>query len=397
MADLPDSPIPVAYIDDTGIHAPDFPTVHEAVKGIFRGIYGQDIYLEPDSQDGQFAAILARGFHDCNSMAVSVYNAFSPSTAQGNGLASVVKINGIKKAVATYSSVDLVIIGQAGTEITDGYATDENGNHWNLPAIVVIPPAGEVTVTATAAVLGATRAQKNTITGIGTPTRGWQSVNNPFAAVEGAPVEKDATLRRRQTVSTALPSLTVLDGIVGSVASLDGVTRYKPYENDTNLIDENGIPPHSISLVVEGGDAQAIADSIMAKKTPGSGTYGTTQLTSVDVYGLAHTISFFRPSEVPISVAFTLKAFPGYTETIERAIKQAIADYLNSLDIGEMVYAMRVYVPASLANANRTYEIIPNTLMIARDGGTPAAADLAIAFNEAASCSIDDIAIKVTR
>jgi len=388
---------PICIIDETGIHAPDFPTVLNWLKDQYRGIYGQDVYLENDSQDGQLVSIFARAIHDCNSAAVAVYNAFSPNTAQGTGLSSVVKINGIGRALPSYSSVDLVIIGQAGTTITNGYATDINNAQWNLPETVVIPPSGTITVTATAASVGTVRAQANTITGIGTPTRGWQSVNNLEAATDGAPVESDAALRRRQTVSTALPSLTVLDGIVGSVASLDGVTRYKAYENDTSLTDANGIPSHTISLVVEGGDAQAIADAVMAKKTPGSGTYGTTKMTSVDVYGLAHTISFFRPTDVPISVAFTLKAFPGYTATIERAIKQAIADYINGLDIGEKVYAMRVYVPVALANAaaGGKYEILPNTLMIARDHGTPAAADIAIAFNEAAMCSVDDINITV--
>lgn len=388
---------PICTIDETGIHAPDFPTVLNWLKDQYRGIYGQDVYLENDSQDGQLVSIFARAIHDCNSAAIAVYNAFSPNTAQGTGLSSVVKINGIARALPSYSSVDLVIVGQAGTTITNGHANDINNAQWNLPETVVIPPSGTITVTAIAASVGTVRAQAGTITGIGTPTRGWQSVTNPEAATDGAPVESDAALRRRQTVSTALPSRTVLDGIVGSVASLDGVTRYKPYENDTSLTDANGIPSHSISLVVEGGDAQAIADAIMMKKTPGSGTYGTTQMTSVDVYGLSHTISFFRPTDVPISVAMTVKAFPGYTTAIEAAIRQAIVDHINGLDIGEKVFVTRLYVPATLANTGtgRTYEILPNTLLIARDGGAPSAIDIAIAFNEAAMCSVDDINITV--
>jgi uncharacterized phage protein gp47/JayE len=119
----------------------------------------------------------------------------------------------------------------------------------------------------------ATYRSFGTINQIATPARGWQSVTNPADAAEGAPVEKDPVLRQRQTVSTALPSLTVLDGIIGAVANVPGVTRYVAYENDTSAADANGIPSHSISLVVEGGDATAIANAIAAKKTPGSGTY----------------------------------------------------------------------------------------------------------------------------
>ncbi len=388
---------PICTIDDTGIHAPDFPTVLNWLKDQYRGIYGQDVYLENDSQDGQLVGIFARAIHDCNSACVSVYNSFSPSTAQGTGLSSVVKINGIARALPSYSSVDLVLVGQTGTTITNGNVSDTNNQQWNLPETVVIPPSGEITVTATADAVGAIRAQSGTITNIGTPTRGWQSVINPLAAVEGAPVESDADLRRRQSVSTALPSLTVLDGIVGSVASLNGVTRYKPYENDTGMTDANGVPSHSISLVVEGGDAQAIADAIMAKKTPGTGTFGTTQVSSVDAFGISHLISFFRPTIVPVSVSMQLKAFSGYTTSIEAAIKQSVVDYIKSLDISDMVSVSRLYAPATLYNGSnsRTFEIQPNTLMIARDGDPVAASDIVMAFNEAADCVIDDVQIVI--
>ena len=388
---------PICTIDDKGINAPDFPAVLNWLKDQYRGIYGQDVYLENDSQDGQLVGIFARAIHDCNSACVSVYNSFSPSTAQGTGLSSVVKINGIARALPAFSSVDLVLVGQAGTTITNGNVSDTNNQQWNLPETVVIPPSGEITVTATADAVGAIRAQSGTITNIGTPTRGWQSVTNPLAAVEGSPVESDADLRRRQSVSTALPSLTVLDGIVGSVASLNGVTRYKPYENDTSLTDANGVPSHSIALVVEGGDAQAIADAIMAKKTPGTGTYGTTQVSSVDAFGISHLISFFRPTIVPVSVSMRLKAFTGYTTTIEAEIKQSVVDYIKSLDISDMVSVSRLYAPATLYNGSnsRTFEIQPNTLMIARDGDPVAASDIVMAFNEAADCGVDDVQIVI--
>ena len=118
---------------------------------------------------------------------------------------------------------------------------------------MVIGRSGEVTVTARAEDIGEIRAAAGDIRNIVTPTRGWQSVNNPTAAIPGAPVETDAELRRRQAVSTALPSLTVFDGTVGAVAQVAGVLRFRGYENDTSVTDDNGLPPHSISLVVEGG------------------------------------------------------------------------------------------------------------------------------------------------
>ena len=66
----------LAYIDDTGIHLPDYPTVLDHVKGIMHDIYGDDLYIEADSQDGQLCAAFASMMHDTYALCGDVYNAF---------------------------------------------------------------------------------------------------------------------------------------------------------------------------------------------------------------------------------------------------------------------------------------------------------------------------------
>ena len=102
-------------------------------------------------------------------------------------------------------------------------------------------------------------------------------------------------LRERQAVSTALPSLTVFEGTLGAVATVEGVTRWRGYENDTNVEDDNGLPPHSICLVVEGGDAQSIADAIAVKKTPSCYTHGDVEVLTRDEMGVPNHIRFITP------------------------------------------------------------------------------------------------------
>lgn len=205
----------LATIDETGLHLPDYPTVLEDVKARFRGIYGDDLYLGPDSQDGQLCAVFALALHDAYTLAGSVYNAYSPATAQGTGLSRMVKINGLRRKPSGRSTVDLRLVGQAGTVIRGGMAGDAAGKRWLLPDEVAIPQSGEITVTATAEESGDIRAAAGDIVKILTPARGWQSVGNPAAALPGAAVETDAELRRRQAISTALPSLTVFEGTPG--------------------------------------------------------------------------------------------------------------------------------------------------------------------------------------
>ncbi|WP_341785572.1 baseplate J/gp47 family protein [Serratia ureilytica] len=384
-----------ATVTASGISAPDYQTILNTLTGYFQQIYGDDVYLEPDSKDGQMLAIYALGIHDVNNMAIAVYNSFSPATAQGRGLASNVKINGISVTPASRSTADVRIVGQVGTLITNGTVRDSNGISWSLPTVVVIGIDGTVTVTATCQIDGAVVAPAGSITEIGTPTRGWQSVTNPAAATAGRKVETDAELRQRQSKSVAIPSLTVLDGIMGAVATLPGVERYRGYENDTSVADANGLPPHSISLVVAGGDAAAIAKTIATKKTPGGGTYGTTTISVTDKYGIVHPISFFRPTTVDIYARVEIKALQGYTSAVGEEIRTAVAAYINEIEIGDPVYLTRLFLPANLNGSadSATFDI--TDLQIGTSPGSLAPANVVIGFNAVAACAPANVEVVV--
>lgn len=383
-----------AQITDAGISAPSYADILESLKASYRSIYGSDAYLEADSQDGQWIAIQARAIHDSNSTAIAVYNSFSPSTAKGAGLSSVVKINGIARQVASRSTADVKIVGEVGRQIDNGQIGD--GVHrWNLPAVVIIPPAGEIVVTATCAVEGAISAAAGTLTTILTPTFGWQSVTNDAPATEGAPVETDAQLRIRQTKSTALSAETPLEAVEAGVAAVPGVTKLRVYENDTSVPDADGISAHSVAVVVEGGDAQAIGGIIFAKKGPGTGTYGSTTVNVPDAYGVPKSVKFSRPSVQQIKVSVDLHPLTGYASTVGEKVVAALAAYINGLVIGADVYTNRLYTPANLPVSDpdsETFEI--DAIQIAKVGDAFGTANIVIAFDEIAQ--IDPANITLT-
>lgn len=387
-----------ATVTASGISAPDYQTILSTITEYFQQIYGTDAYLEPDSKDGQMVALVALAVHDANNTAIQVYSSFSPSSGMADALTRNVKINGITRKAATSSTVDLTLTGTAGVTITNGSVKDANAVTWNLPASVTIGVGGSVTVTAVCANSGAVAAVAGSITRINTPTRGWTAVSNSNAATIGAPAETDAQLRIRQSQSVAIPALTPFEAVDGAIANVAGVTRHKLYENDSGAVDSNGLPAHSIAAIVDGGDAAAIAQVIRGKKGQGVSTYGSTTITVPDKYDNPHPISFSRSVNVPIYVAITLKVFTGYTTQIGEQIKQAIADYINNLTIGDDVLLSRLYSPANLGvvsgGNSRYYDI--NALAIGRATGSVAASNIVIAFNESASCSTANIALTVT-
>lgn len=365
-------------IDANGITAPTYADVLAQLQAGYLSIFGSDAYLGNDSQDGQLLAIFAAAINDNNAATIQTYNAYSPAFAQGNGLSSVVKINGIRRLVASNSTAPVLIIGQAGTIINNGSVTDAASNQWLLPASVTIPTGGSITVLATAKALGAIAAPVGTITNIATPTLGWQSVSNTSDATLGAPVENDNVLRIRQSNSTAYPALSVSQAVYAAVANVAGVLKSALYENDTDVTDSNGIPKKSISVIVSGGDPVAVATAIANRKTPGTGTYGTTTEVII-ANNNANTINFFEAANEVLTATITLRALTGYTSTDGTNATNALVNYIAGLQIGQPVYL----TSAQAACVGARYHLV--SIAFGLNGSAQSVADVTIPFNGLAS------------
>lgn len=385
-------------IGPDGITAPPFADILTSLQTSMQQIYGQDVFLDPSTPDGQWLAILAKAQNDSNNVSIAIYQQFNPAFAQGVGLSSIVKINGITRNVPSNSQVDLTIGGDVGTVITNGIAADANGNLWALPASVTIPNTGQIIETATCTLPGTVAANPGTITLINTPTRGWQTVTNVSSASLGAPVEDDASLRIRQGQSVSLPALTVLAATTAAVEAIVGVTEVRPYENDTGSVDVNGLPPHSISLVVEGGDAVAIATAIMIKKTPGGFTYGSTTENIVDSVGVTHPISFFVPIDINIGVQVNITAKAGYVGSTGTAIIAALVAAINANGIGNNVNVWQLSTAAQFGGpADPRFATFELTGILINDGSGPLTpADVIVPFNAQAQTITADITLVVS-
>ena len=402
MATIPAAPIPV--ITDTGITGGDFAAWLAWRQGVYQAIFGADIDLGNDTQDGQLIAIEAQKDADLTAACIAVYNSFSPSTAQGVGLSSVVKINGLARLVPTFSSFPLVIVGVASrTTITNGEVQDSNGNNWLLPASVTIPNSGAITVTVTAQVAGAVvPPAAGASLAIQTPTFGWQTATAATGsvysagAITGTPVETDAALRVRQAVSTELPAQTIVDGIWGALQNLPGVTRAQRYENNTGSPNSFGMPSPAVAFVVQGGTQAQIIGVIGLLMTPGIPLFGNIAATWTSVAGSTRAIKYSSPTESTISVALTILPLSGWSTAIQPVIAQNIATYLSSLPIGQNVSYTALFVAAyaALSQYPGAYNITAMT--IAKGAGAPQTADLTIAWNEAPVGNANSVTFSVT-
>ncbi|MEB3790442.1 baseplate J/gp47 family protein [Acinetobacter sp. IK40] len=382
-------------ITDSGPVAPTYYEIVDYLKTQYKSIYGEDAYLENDSQDGQWIGVFSRAIADVNGVIIDLYSTFSPKTASKDALSRNVAINGIARQVPTFSTVDLEITGIPGTEITKGYALDDNGTQWIFPEFVTIGDSGKSVITATAKNPGAVLAMSNTVKIIGKPTRGWKGVNNPAASSLGMSVESDAKLRQRQALSVAIPSQSKTDSIKGAIFSLPGISRCKTYENDTDSTNGLGIPSHSLCVVVAGGDATEIADVMRAKKSLGCGWYGNLNVTVINSFGDEEIVSLYRPDIINIGFKLNIVGSSEYTKEIENNIKQNLADYVNQLDIGDRIMMNKLWIPAGLFGNldSETYQI-DSIQIIAND--VPIDGDYSLAFNAVAYCDTDNIEINTS-
>lgn len=128
---------------------------------------------------------------------------------------------------------------------------------------------------------------------------GFDSVTNQLEPVYGRLQETDIELRQAYIAKSALRSNTMVDSIVSELLNnVSNIESASGYENDTDVTDARGLPPHSVEIIVEGGDEQEIASAILMRKAGGIWTHGNIRVSVPTAYGDSVDIRFNRPERI---------------------------------------------------------------------------------------------------
>ena len=182
-----------------------------------------------------------------------------------------------------------------------------------------------------------------TVNVIVTNVTGLESVVNRITPIAGRLQETDTELRQSYIKKSFLTSVKTTDSIASYLYdTIKGVNSLTVFENDTDLTDSDGRPPHSIEVVIYGGDDQSIAEAILEKKAGGIATYGTTTLPISTQYGDVINVSFSRPENVYIwmKLRITMGVAPANYETL---IRNAIMDAVKDFEVGTDVMYQKLY------------------------------------------------------
>lgn len=171
-------------------------------------------------------------------------------------------------------------------------------------------------------------------------------------AAAGRDLENDADYRVRREELLRLSGAATVEAIRSAVRALDNVEQAFVFENDTDTIDINGLPPHSIEVVVSNGDNTEIAEEIFAVKAAGIQTYrdpgaaGRT-VTVTDSQGFTYDINFTRPTDVDMYIEADISVDSdefggGVQATGEQAIKDAITALGDTFIIGQDIVINKI-------------------------------------------------------
>ena len=229
----------------------------------------------------------------------------------------------------------------------------------------------------------------NTIDTILTPMLGWDSVNNPVAATPGEDRETDEQLRLRFRNGKFDRATNTLDAIYSALINLDNVSEVTIYENDTSVVDGNGVPAHSFLPIVVGGLSTDIANAIWDNKPIGILSYGNTTVSINDVQGFAHNVSFSRPNALVIYISMDITTDVNFPANGNDLIKSNIIQYFaDNLGTGDDVVYSRLYTPVNAVPGHQV-----NTLTVGTSPSPAGVVNVPVSFDQIASIASVNIVI----
>lgn len=366
-----------------------------ALQTAAQAIFGASINLSADTIDGQTLGIFAEAISNLDQLIEDVYHSFNPSSVTGVAHSRLVQLNGIRRIGGTYSTCDVLCIGQQGTLIPAGSLIKSTSTNvtFQTTADVTIDGTGQVVVSCRAVDLGAKLAPAATLTKIDTPIYGWQTASNALDAIVGRDEETDEQLRTRRKLSTATPAQSIVDGVYGALANIANVRQVRVYENDQDTVQAvTNLPPHSMYCVVEGGLIQDILNTIWLKKTAGTTLLGNTTGIVNDVMGNPHTMKFDRPVDTLAYVVVNISQRSGWpTDGVVRIQNALCAWALTNQLIGKEVIQSRLFDPINSIPGHSV-----TSLFIGTAANPTTSANIAVPFNGLARFDPARIVVNVT-
>lgn len=334
----------MATLTEEGIKIERLDSIVSTLENGLRQIYGKNIDLSPNTPDGQVVGLLAQIRMDFEELAENVYRQLDPDVATGAWLEQRVAYAGLMRRGANYSYLrSVALTGEPNTRLYSGIVvSDTHKVRWVLASDVTLDSNGSARADFRSEQLGAFNLAKNTNLTIETITLGLISATTQEDAEVGIEEETDIQLRERFLFSRTKNAQNSAEAINAKIAALPDVKHVRVLENNTGQRDSFGVEPHSINVIVNGGDSADIADVIYQNKGAGVGLQGDTQVT-LQRDNEQRVIKFDRAAMVDIQISMRCVRYEDFTQINKSEITEQLAKQV--FNIGQTVSLSRLYSP----------------------------------------------------
>lgn len=341
----------------------------DALIAAYQAIYGPNIIVTSESQDGQTTQIFVQLASDMGDLVVGVYSSFDINQAVGVQLDQrlfwIQRLGGIptiQPVVITVAQA-LTLYGLNQTLQPVFTVADASGNQWELISTVNIASPGANTLSFEAANPGAIVSAVNTITVPVTVVLGVSSINNPNTYTTlGTDEETDAAFRLRGLASVSIPSQGFFNALFSTIKNTTGEANTILLENYLDSTSPNavlpsvsGVPGHCIWAISQGtATASAIAEDIYNQRTLGCNMKGAQTFPITQDDGSVFVVQWDDVTTETLYIWFTATSIDGIHPP-------NIGNILQQLPI-LMVLAVGATVNVNQVQA-AVQQIDPNTLV----------------------------------
>ena len=362
-------------------------------QSLFKTIFG-DINTDPSTPQGQIITSLTQIDLATISYLENLANAFFFG-GSGDFLDKWAwNLYRVTRKQGTPSSVIVKITGRPNTDIPNDFTISDGSENYVIEAPSRIGENGEILAKFNNININDFVAKANTITQIVTNIDGVERVNNENNATQAIFRETDAELFNRCLYFGSTATNSSFRSILANVAQVKGVNRIAGAENVANqnkIINGVELTPHSICIVVDGGEAQEIAEAIQKSRATGCDMVGDIEI-PLYIDKQKYIYRFYRPKAVTIKAKVTVsQSNSGLIRAdFEKITKEALSNFINNLDIAKTI-TQPLLSNALIKIVGSDFNI--DDLQFSKKSESLAYSPINLKLNEIATISLDDIEV----
>lgn len=382
------------------------------LQKIFVECFGNDFLLDPTLPQGIFITRVAELLYNADMDGVEGFARLNINNASGvyldiiGGLRNIPRSQGtpqkvgLRLTISTNNFIQFSIPqGQAFTSLDGSYT------FLNDTTYTVTSATAENVLFASFTSLG----DSGISIGAKLSTDGFSQITDIEVVSLTPGTEEESDIDYRTRLIRAIPVAVNTIEYVQNLLLADPSVRLVGHNYNDTATTEDTLPPYTTEWMVVPESTVNMADATVANlwklnianiilnnKVPGAPTAGNTTVTNAtDVFGTQKTVKFTIPKKVNLQITATLGT-PEQTGRLDMLgideIRAKMAQYINSLDIGNDVSYSRLIAPLA---ADKGFDVLTFTIKNKDTGTTLSNSNFPIGRREYASITLADISLGV--